>query len=205
MQLALEHQGALLATGMLGDLSIAAFLCDRYGRVKASTPAAERLVSQHPALRLTHGSLVALQPRDAKTLSDAIEAAAHAGIGVGSAALRTVVLGLHAPGFAPLVLDVFAVRSRQAFEFSRFVPKVLIVARGPRGTDLQKGAVLKAVYGLTPAECEIALKLASGRGLDAIAAERAVTMLTVRHQVKSIMSKVGVSRQMELSALIAQL
>ena len=205
MQLALEHQGAELATGMMGALSIAAFLCDRHGRVRCSTPAAEQLLASRSEIRLVNGSLGASLPRDSKALSNAIEAASHAGAGPDSLLLRTVVLGPHAQGAAPLVLDVFALRTRKVFELWSFAPRVLIVARGPRGTSLQKGAILKAVYGLTPAECEIALKLAAGRSIDMIAAERGCTVGTVRHQVKGILSKLGVSKQLELAALVAQL
>lgn len=79
MQLALEHQGAELATGVMGSLSIAAFLCDRHGRVRSSTPAAERLLLSRPELRLTNGSLGALRPPDAKALTEAVEAASRAG------------------------------------------------------------------------------------------------------------------------------
>lgn len=205
MQLALEQQGAELATGMMGVLSIAAFLCDRHGRVRYSTPAGEQLLSRRPEIRLVNGSLVASVARDARTLSDAIEAASRAGAGPDSLVLRTVVLGPHAPAAAPLVLDLFALRTRKLFELWSFAPRVLIVARGPRGTSLQKGAILKAVYGLTPAECEIALKLGEGRSIDMIAAERGCTVGTGRQQVKRILAKLGVARQLELAALVAEL
>lgn len=205
MQLALEHQGAELATGMMGALSIAAFLCDRHGRVRYSTPAGEQLLSRRPEIRLVNGSLGASLPRDARALSNAIEAASRAGAGPDSPVLRTVVLGPQAHGAPPLVLDVFALRVRKVFELWSFAPRVLVVARGPRGTSLQKGAILKAVYGLTPAECEIALRLAEGRSIDMIAAERRCTVGTVRHQVKGILAKLGVSKQLELAALVAQL
>lgn len=91
------------------------------------------------------------------------------------------------------------------FELWSFAPRVLIVARGSRGTESQKSAILKAIYGLTLAECEIALRLASGRSVDQIASERTSTVGTVRGQVKSLLMKMGLSKQIELPAIIAQL
>lgn len=205
MQLALEQQGAELTAGTMGALSLAAFLCDRHGRVRSSTPAAERLLLSRPELRLTNGSLGALRAPDAKALSEAIKAASRAGTQPGPPVLRTVVLASTTPDAAPLVLDVFALHTHQAFELWSFAPRVFIVARGPRGTELQKSAILKAIYGLTQAECEIALRLASGRSVDQIALERRSTVGTVRGQVKSVLLKMGLSKQIELPAIVAQL
>lgn len=205
MQLALEHQGTELAMGMMGSLSIAAMLCDRYGRVRAVTPPGEELLLTRPELKFVKGNLGAVRPKDAKVLSDAIEAAARATREPGPPVLNTIALSPLQEGTPPLVLDVFALHTRQTFELWRFSPRVLIVARGPRGTELQKGAILKAVYGLTPAECEIALKLALGRNPEMIAEERAATVGTVRQQVKSVLLKLGLSKQLEIAALIARL
>lgn len=205
LQLALERQGAELAAGMMGALSIAAFLCDGYGRIRYSTPAAEHLLRDNPGVRLADGSIGALRPRDDRALTEAIEAASHATTRPNAPVVRTVVIASHAPGLAPLVLDVFALHTRQVFELWSFAPKVLVVARGPRGTEQQKREILKAVYGLTPAECHIAVKLAAGTNIESIAAERACAVATVRQQVKGILTKTGVSRQLELAALVAQL
>lgn len=205
MQLALERQGAELAAGMMGALSIAAFLCDRHGRVRFSTPVADELLSRSAGLRVSNGVLSAREPRDSLALTEAIEAASRAMEIPGPPVLRTVVIAPKAARAAPLILDVFALHTRQTFELWSFSPKVLIVARGQRGTELQKRAILKAVYGLTPAECGIALKLTAGKDIDSIAAERACTVGTVRQQVKGILTKTGVSRQLELVALLSQL
>ena len=49
------------------------------------------------------------------------------------------------------------------------------------------------------------MRLASGRNVDQIAAERTSTVGTVRGQVKSLLMKMGLSKQIELPAIIAQL
>lgn len=65
--------------------------------------------------------------------------------------------------------------------------------------------VLRALYGLTPAETEIANGLLTGYTLDEIACLRKVSIGTVRQQLKTIMSKTGVSRQSDLVKLLMTL
>lgn len=57
---------------------------------------------------------------------------------------------------------------------------------------------LKAAYGLTAAEAEVALRLADGLALKRIADERNTSEATVRTQIKSIAAKMGCSRQVEI-------
>lgn len=63
-------------------------------------------------------------------------------------------------------------------------------------------AVLRELYGLTSAECRVALLLCDAHNPRAIAEIIGVTENTVRSQVKSIYSKTGVKRQSELVRLL---
>jgi DNA-binding CsgD family transcriptional regulator len=62
--------------------------------------------------------------------------------------------------------------------------------------------VLRTLYGLTPAECRVALLLADGHAPRKIADMVGVTDNTVRSQIKSIFAKTGVKRQAELIRLL---
>jgi DNA-binding CsgD family transcriptional regulator len=62
--------------------------------------------------------------------------------------------------------------------------------------------VLRALYGLTPAECRVALLLSDGHAPRKIANMVGVTDNTVRSQIKSIFAKTGVKRQVELIRLL---
>ncbi|MFZ0884828.1 MAG: helix-turn-helix transcriptional regulator [Candidatus Acidiferrales bacterium] len=62
--------------------------------------------------------------------------------------------------------------------------------------------VLRALFGLTPAECRVALLLSDGHAPRKIAEIIGVTDNTVRSQIKSIFSKSGVKRQSELVRLL---
>lgn len=55
-----------------------------------------------------------------------------------------------------------------------------------------------ALYGLTPSEVEVALALASGLDLKAIAQQRSVTINTVRTHVARLRAKLGVRSQAEI-------
>jgi DNA-binding CsgD family transcriptional regulator len=59
--------------------------------------------------------------------------------------------------------------------------------------------------GLTPAETDVALRLAEGKTAEVIAKARAVEIGTVRAQIKTILSKVGLNRQAELAARLNHL
>jgi DNA-binding CsgD family transcriptional regulator len=81
---------------------------------------------------------------------------------------------------------------------------VLLVTDPEQPVDYPDG-VLRALYGLTPAQTEIANGLLTGYTLDEIACLRKVSIGTVRQQLKTIMSKTGVSRQSDLVKLLMTL
>jgi len=65
--------------------------------------------------------------------------------------------------------------------------------------------VVAETFALTPAEAQIAVALADGRSVEEIAAERRVSVATVRSQLAAAMHKMGVHRQPELVARLAAL
>lgn len=62
--------------------------------------------------------------------------------------------------------------------------------------------ILRTLFGLTPAECRIALLLGDGHAPRKIAEMVGVSENTVRSQIKSIFSKTGVRRQSQLIRLL---
>jgi len=65
-------------------------------------------------------------------------------------------------------------------------------------------ASLRSRFMLTPAEVQIALGIAEGKTLAAIAKMRGVAVSTARGQLKSVFVKTGTHRQAELVALLAR-
>lgn len=198
MQLALEGNGAALVKGTLEALTVPAFVCDRSGLVLELTSQAEALLRSGSGLGLRNRRLSAAHAIDDKLLNDAIGLAAHGLHEPGAPLSQTVVVRPEHDARAPLVLDVLPLPPTR-FAFSS-QPKVVVVARTPRGGDTHKAALLQSVYGLTAAETEIALRLAEGASTESIAQERDVAVGTVRAQIKSVLAKLRVRRQVELVA-----
>ena len=62
--------------------------------------------------------------------------------------------------------------------------------------------MLETLYQLTHAEAELVRLIAEGNSLEEVAAQRGVTMNTVRSQLKQVFSKTDTSRQGELVHLV---
>ena len=67
------------------------------------------------------------------------------------------------------------------------------------------GAGTLAQFSLTPAETRLALAIAEGKSLSALAEQNDVSLHTVRNQLKSVFAKTGVSRQLDLALLVHKL
>jgi DNA-binding CsgD family transcriptional regulator len=65
--------------------------------------------------------------------------------------------------------------------------------------------LIQSLFDLTPAELAVARSLAEGLTIQAIASQSGRSSQTVRHQLKSIMSKTGCTRQLDLVLLMRQL
>lgn len=202
MQIALEGNGATLLKGALESLAIPAFVCGGTGDVQALTEQAEDLVRDTRGLTLRNRRLRACRDDEDKTLHDAIMKAVRGLERPGAPSMQAVVIRGASEASTPLVLDVMTLPSVTLEFFS--APRVLVVARGSRGADARKAALLQGVYGFTSAETDIALQLAQGKAAEAIAQERKVTVGTVRAQIKSLLAKLGVNRQVELVAKLSE-
>ncbi|HEX4150639.1 MAG TPA: helix-turn-helix transcriptional regulator [Steroidobacteraceae bacterium] len=204
--LALEGQSVAALLAATESLSIPLFLCDRTGAVRNLTQAAAALITTGQGLQLKDGQLHASQAADAKALSDAIDEAVIGHVRPGPPILRTVIIRGQQQDVPPIVLDVFTLPARsRTFDALSFTPHALVVARGPRGDGARRAAILEAAYELTAAETHIALLLAEGKTVQAIAKNRGVAMGTVRAQIKTIFAKMGVNRQIELTVRLSQL
>ncbi|HEX6859973.1 MAG TPA: LuxR C-terminal-related transcriptional regulator, partial [Caulobacteraceae bacterium] len=109
-------------------------------------------------------------------------------------------------GHAPTevrVVDVIRLPVRE-FAFG-FEPRVLVAVRGERRTEAELPALLADAFSLTNVEATIAVRLAQGEAREAIAAERDVSVETVRSHIKKIFAKLDVRREAELAARLRQL
>lgn len=84
-------------------------------------------------------------------------------------------------------------------------PKILMLVTDPERQSHVRASLLHALYGLTPAETEIANSLLTGSSLEEVAAQRRRSVTTVRSQVKTLLSKTETRRQGELICLLSSL
>jgi DNA-binding CsgD family transcriptional regulator len=203
-QIALEGHGAALLAGAMEAISVPLFVCDAAGNVEAFTPAAEALIAGCTGLQLKSGQLQAARPADATALSEAFDAAIHSHGKPGQPPVQTVVIRCtEQQDSLPIVLDVMPLRaSHRPFSFTS---RLLVIARSARARSERTSAILQAAYALTSAEADIALQLSAGKSVESIATCREVTVGTVRAQIKTLLAKVGVNRQVELVARLNQL
>lgn len=187
----IEDQGVALARNSLDAVQSASFLCDSWGRVRALTPAAEALVEAGGPLLLKDGRLATRCDSSARALSDAIYLATRNPL----ESLRTLVI--HGLDALPWVVDVAPLPTVE--HRLGFTPSVIVTVRRRAGAD---PALIGSLLGLTPAEAAVAAALAAGAGREEIAAARGVSMQTIKHQVKLIFAKAGVSRESELIVLL---
>ena len=78
------------------------------------------------------------------------------------------------------------------------VVSIDLAVAGTTQLDERHALELAALYGLTPSESRIALSLAGGARLSKIAADRDVSINTVRTQIARLRSKFGVTSQTEI-------
>ncbi|WP_304641745.1 helix-turn-helix transcriptional regulator [Pseudomonas sp.] len=199
-QMLLEGNSAALLMGTMDRLSIAAFACDGRGRVIAVSPPAEALLAQGCFLSLRQGQLAAELAADSSLLKGAILEAAQGQARPCSSRLRSVVVRSvrRAEPVNSILLDVISLPEKP-FSFG-FAPRVLVVVRGSQGRDEALIVALKLGFELTEGEAQVAIQLARGKRPETIAAERRVSVGTIRAQIRSLYDKMNIHHVGELLA-----
>ncbi len=95
-------------------------------------------------------------------------------------------------------LDLFI--ELKASEFNR--SGILIYLSDPEASQNIAPESLRDVYSLTPKEAQVAVGIANGMTLKAIAGSLNTSEKTVQTQLKSVFRKVGVNRQQDLINLL---
>lgn len=84
-------------------------------------------------------------------------------------------------------------------------PAALLIFHDPDRHGRLDPYVVAEMFGLTPAEARVAVRLARGQGIADIAADTGRSPETVRTQIKSILAKAGLERRSELVRVLASL
>jgi DNA-binding CsgD family transcriptional regulator len=175
-----------LASGVLDLLHEAVLVIARDLRVLGVNRAARKLLREGDGLAASPPGVVASTPVATTELRRGIERAAH------GERLRMQVPRLGRAALSLLVESHPAAPSGLA--------AAVVFVTDPEQGRKSRAELLASRWGLTPAECDVAERLAAGDDLDRIAAELGITLHTVRGHLKHVFSKAGVHRQAELVA-----
>ncbi len=183
---AAEHSGLL--EHALHGLGTPLLIVDDRMRVRFANRAAERVFADRTALICTAGVLSAVDASENDALTAAIRSA------LGPKDVQPAYVGIGRNKLAtPLVASI----TPNATAAGRYVT---ILVRDPGTKQKPDSALLNSVYGLTEAEVEVVRLLAMDCSPEQISDLRAVSIATVRTQIRSILSK---TQSRTLASLIA--
>lgn len=196
-----------------------AIVCtDAHGRILQTTSTARRILESKDGLFLVNQRLTAAVGSERSRLETLIFGAAATASGRGSEMLVEqslshspqagksgrwsapsggAMLVSRRPPKRPLQVVVFPFRSSSLFTETR--PATLIFLSDPDATPTGRGELLRALYGLSPAEARLTDSLIAGMDVKTAAEHLRLTQETARFQLKQIFRKTGVHSQ---SALI---
>ncbi len=101
----------------------------------------------------------------------------------------------------PLILHLTPIRraAHDIFGNAHWIAVVTPVTPGP----LPEADLLQGLFDLTAAEARVARLIAAGATADEISVRNAVSINTVRTQIRSVLAKTGLGRQADLVAMLA--
>jgi DNA-binding CsgD family transcriptional regulator/PAS domain-containing protein len=186
--------------GAVSQLAVATIILDEQGRVLNMNPVAQLLVDQADGLSLRNQHLQVAGRDTNRELQSALQtivrAQQHGQPGV-ARALRVP----RSAGRADLGLVVRPVPVSEWSE-GQSSPCAAVFISDPDLHETASKQTLGELFGLTPAEANLAILLARGLSLAEVSEAQNISQHTARAQLKSIFAKTGVSRQAELVRLI---
>jgi DNA-binding CsgD family transcriptional regulator/PAS domain-containing protein len=168
------------------------------GRIVFMNRSASAVVNQRDGLLATGEGLRAERPSESASLTKTILEAVSPSNGIGLLGEGTVQVSRRT---RPALQIVVSPLRDKAIDSSGPVSAVAFVI-DPLQRQRPAQDILRTLFGLSPAECRVALLLGDGRSPREISQTIGVSFNTVRSQMKSIFAKTGAKRQGELIRLL---
>lgn len=193
LQERMEGEQAKFLAGAFEAIGVTAFILDARGQVLALSESAEEYLVRGD-IRMSKKTLGA--DGTPFSLRQAIDAL------ISDDGLPHVRLRVDFPvEKPPLFLEGFRLPARP-WSLGK-LPQAILIANAPRRDRAGIAAFLTTLYGMTPAEADIAMRLYDGKSRSEIAVERSVTAETLRGQIKSLYAKAAVDNEAALMRLLA--
>jgi DNA-binding CsgD family transcriptional regulator len=182
------------------QLSVATIILDEQGRILNNNGVARALLDEGDGLFL-HNTRLQIKSRD---INNKLQEAVKTIIEAQHRGETSLVRALRIPrsaGRADLGMVIRPVPSTEWSE-GQSSPCVALFISDPDLRESASQQILGDLFGLTPAEANLAILLAGGMSLAEVSAAQNVSQHTARAQLKSIFAKTNVSRQAELVRLV---
>lgn len=184
----------------LSRLTLGVVILGTDNAVTYCNPVAKALLARHQVLRIDkRGRLRAYYADENQRLHSLIAKLAAAD--ERDIATRDEAIGLHHPDKEHAISVMLATLNETADEM-RPRGHVALYLCDPESTFNLSGSALRELYHMTPAEARVAIALTNGCTPREISEQHHVSLETVRSQLKSIYSKMGVSKQQDVIRLL---
>ena len=184
----------------LDRLPLGMLVLDGNRQVLIENASAARILALEDGIEVRSTGPSAADERETSKLLELIEAALTSG--EGQSLESTSFMQISRPsGRQPFSVMISPLRSAPAGALSSEAVAVCFISDPEQG-QVPTLEALQQIYELTPAEAEMLQLLAKGLSLDEIAADRGISLNTVRSHLKHIFRKTGTSRQGELLGLV---
>jgi len=189
-----------IVSGVLDRLPVGLVFVDPAGCFVSANARGQEILCEHDGLGLSRGRLATGRVRDNQALEAIIAAACECGQRRGHAAPTSLRLA-RPSGRRDLEVMACPIDPESEMWSDGHAAAFLVVSDGE--AELRGVAPrLRDLYGLSEAESELAVALASGATVKEWAAQRGVSVETVRWQLKQVFAKTGTSRQPDLMRLM---
>lgn len=166
-------------------------------------PLAQHLIDEHPAFGCQNNRLFAVMPADNEALQNAVAKASQAPIQNDNTHHAITALGIHHPKInTPLPMLVTPITTAQPNGTHTGAAQAAIYVSDPQQHQPIVPESLCSAYDLSPKEAEIAIAIANGLALEAIAITNNTSVNTLKTHLKSIFRKLNIHRQAELVKIV---
>jgi DNA-binding CsgD family transcriptional regulator len=169
---------------------------DETGAVLKSNPVADEMIREGDGLRLTGGAIRAESLAENRELQRLVKQALGGGSG-GKAAVVDAISITRKSGRGKLGVLVRSLPNTGSSK-TKHRPSVVLFIRDAERKSEASREMVRRLFDLTPAEASLALSLANGLTLDQAADGLSIRKNTARAHLRSIFSKIGVTRQTTL-------
>jgi DNA-binding CsgD family transcriptional regulator/PAS domain-containing protein len=185
-----------LYAGTVDRMLVGTVILDERGAMLRTNGVADEMLRENDGLRLAKGGLVADYGNENRELQRLIDQAVTGHSGGTPAVIKAISI-TRPSGRGKLGVLIRSIPPEQWSE-GRRLPSVAVFIRDPERKSEASHEMVRRLFDLTPAEAALALRLANGLTLDEAAEQLNIRKNTARAHLRSIFSKIGVTRQTTL-------